>query len=61
MKRYLLKRILTGLLMVVISVAINFTLIRLAPGNPVRIMAGIDTPNPEQIAQLTAKLGAQLR
>lgn len=46
MKRYLLKRILTGLLMVVISVAINFTLIRLAPGNPVRIMAGIDTPNP---------------
>ena len=57
MKRYLLKRILTGLLMVVISVAINFTLIRLAPGNPVRIMAGIDTPNPEQIAQLTAKYG----
>jgi len=57
MKRYLLKRILTGLLMVIISVGINFTLVRLAPGDPVRMMAGTDNPNEAQIAALTKKFG----
>lgn len=57
MKRYLFKRILTGLLMVIISVGINFALIRLAPGDPVKIIAGLDDPNPEQILVLTEKYG----
>lgn len=57
MKRYLTKRVLTGLLMVIISVGINFTLIRLAPGDPVKIIAGLDDPNPDQIAALTEKYG----
>lgn len=57
MNRYLLKRVLTGLLMVVISVAINFTLIRLAPGDPVAMIAGLDDPNPEQIETLTKEYG----
>ena len=57
MKRYLIKRALTGLLMVIISVGINFTLIRLAPGNPMAIIAGLDNPNPAQVAALTEKYG----
>ena len=57
MRRYILKRLLTGILMVVISVALNFTLIRLAPGDPVKMIAGLDDPNPEQIRVLTEKYG----
>ena len=57
MRRYLLKRMLTGLLMVIISVAINFVLVRLAPGDPMVMLAGVDNPNPAQIAALTEKFG----
>ena len=57
MRRYILKRLLTGILMVVISVALNFTLIRLAPGDPVKMIAGLDDPNPEQVRVLTEKYG----
>ena len=32
-------------------------LIRSAPGNPVRILAGVDDPNPAQIEALTIKYG----
>lgn len=57
MKRYLTKRVVTGLFVVLLSVCINFVLIRLAPGNPITILAGTDNPNPEMIATLTAKYG----
>lgn len=57
MKRYIGKRTLSGLLVVILSVCFNFTLIRLAPGDPIRIMAGLDNPNEAQIALLRAKYG----
>lgn len=57
MKRYIGKRAITGLVVVLLSVCINFTLVRLAPGDPVKIMAGMDNPNPEMIATLTTKYG----
>lgn len=57
MKRYIGKRALTGIVAVLISVCINFVLIRCAPGDPVRILAGVDDPNPAQIATLTEKYG----
>ena len=57
MKRYLTKRVVTGIFVVLLSVCINFVLIRLAPGNPITILAGTDNPNPEMIATLTAKYG----
>jgi len=57
MKRYIGKRALSGLLVVLLSVCFNFTLIRLAPGDPIRIMAGMDNPNEAQIALLRAKYG----
>lgn len=57
MKRYILKRILTGIVVVLVSVCLNFVLIRSAPGNPVAILAGVDDPNPAQIEALTIKYG----
>ena len=57
MKRYIGRRALTGILMVLISVCVNFTLVRLAPGDPIKIMAGTDNPNLDQIATMTAKYG----
>ncbi len=57
MKRYLTKRLIICLLAVILSVFINFALIRLAPGDPISIMAGLDKPNPEMIEALTVKYG----
>lgn len=57
MKRYILKRILTGIVVVLVSVCINFVLVRSAPGDPVRMLAGVDDPNPAQIEALTIKYG----
>lgn len=57
MARYIRRRILTGLLTVLFCLAFNFALIRLAPGSPIKIMAGIDNPNPEMIEALTEKYG----
>lgn len=57
MKRYIGKRALSGLLVVLLSVCFNFTLIRLAPGDPIRIMAGTDNPNEEMIQALQQKYG----
>lgn len=57
MKRYIGKRALSGILVVLLSVCFNFTLIRLAPGDPIRIMAGLDNPNEAQIQALRVKYG----
>ncbi len=57
MTRYLGKRFAVCMLAVVFSVFINFALVRVAPGNPISIMAGIDNPNPEMVAALTEKYG----
>ena len=57
MKRYIGKRALSGLLVVLLSVCFNFTLIRLAPGDPIRIMAVTDNPNEEMIEALKQKYG----
>lgn len=57
MKRYILKRILTGILVIAFSVMFNFAIIRLAPGDPTRRLAGKDNPNPATIAALHEKYG----
>ena len=54
MARYISRRMLTGLLTVLFCLAFNFALIRLAPGDPIKIMAGIDNPNEEMIEITTA-------
>lgn len=57
MKRYIGKRILTGILCVFMALCLNFFIIHAAPGNPVRILAGSDNPSQEMIATLTVKYG----
>lgn len=57
MTKYLGKRFAVCMLAVILSVFINFALVRLAPGNPIAIMAGMDSPNQEMIDTLTAKYG----
>lgn len=57
MFRYVRKRMLTGILSILFCLAFNFALIRLAPGNPIEILAGIDNPNPEMIAALEERYG----
>ena len=57
MKRYLLKRVTTGLLTVLIAIVLNFFLIHIAPGDPIRIMAGMDHPSSEQLEALYVRYG----
>lgn len=57
MKKYIIKRIFTGLLVVIFSVVFTFVIVRLAPGDPIKIMAGLDNPNPDMIATLQEKYG----
>ena len=57
MGRYLLKRIGTAILTVLFVFVLNFVLIRLAPGDPVTILAGQDNPSQELIDIMKAKYG----
>lgn len=57
MKRYLLKRVGTGLVTVLLVVILNFLIIHVAPGDPVRIMVGMDKPSTEQMEEIRARYG----
>ncbi|WP_077369380.1 ABC transporter permease [Anaerosalibacter sp. Marseille-P3206] len=57
MKGYIGKRIATGILTIIFSFCITFFIIRYAPGNPMKVLAGTDNPNPELIEHLTIKYG----
>lgn len=57
MKKYIWKKIFTGILTIIFSFCFTFFLIRCAPGNPIKILAGTDNPNPELIEHLTIKYG----
>lgn len=57
MGRYIRKRLLTGVLIVLISIVLNFMLIHTAPGDPITILSGQEFPSPETIAALKAKYG----
>ena len=57
MGRYMLRRLLTALLTVALVTVLNFLLMRLAPGDPVQIIAGMNNPSAEQMAALTERYG----
>ena len=57
MKKYIVKRLLTALGIVLFVILLNYVIIHLAPGDPVRIMAGFDNPSQEQMDALTQKYG----
>lgn len=54
---YIRGRTITGILTIVFSFCLTFFLIRYAPGNPIKVLAGTDNPNPELIEHLTIKYG----
>ena len=57
MKRYLKKKIFTGILTILFAFVLTFFLTRMSPGNPIVTMAGRDNPNPAQIEYLMKKHG----
>lgn len=57
MKRYLLKKMVTAFFIVLVVVVLNFLIIKMAPGDPVRILAGADTLTEEVIESLTIEFG----
>ena len=57
MRQYLGKRTITAVICVMLVLVINFALIRLAPGNPARLLVGTETPSEEQVQLITEKYG----
>ncbi|GMG97375.1 ABC transporter permease [Tepidimicrobium xylanilyticum] len=57
MGNYIKKRTITGVLTIVFSFCLTFFLTRCAPGNPLKVLAGTDNPNPELIEHLTIRYG----
>lgn len=57
MKKYVFKRILTGLLTIITVFTINFIIIRLAPGDPIKTLMGKETDDPALQAALEHKYG----
>lgn len=57
MGRYILKRLFSGLIVVMIVIVLTFLLVHMAPGDPIRILAGKDNPSPEMIKALQEKYG----
>ncbi len=57
MRRYLGKRAITAIVSVLLVLVINFTIIRLAPGDPARLLVGTETPTAEQVELITKKYG----
>ena len=57
MKKYISKRIFTGIITVLVVFLINFVLINLAPGDPVKTLMGKETDDPALRAALEEKYG----
>jgi peptide/nickel transport system permease protein len=57
MRRYLGKRAITAVISVLLVLVINFTIIRLAPGDPARLLVGTENPTAEQVELITKKYG----
>lgn len=57
MYRYIGKRLLTGLLCVLLALLFNFIIIHVAPGDPIRILAGTDSVSEEMIQELNQRYG----
>ena len=57
MKKYLVKRLITGMLTIIIVFSINFIIIRLAPGDPIKTLMGKENDDPALRAALEKKYG----
>ncbi|MDZ5472317.1 ABC transporter permease [Bacillus sp. 31A1R] len=57
MSKYIGRRILTGTLIIFVSIFLNFSIIHLAPGDPISMLSGQEAPSPEMIEALQKKYG----
>ncbi len=57
MGRYIARQLASIIPTIFLSVVLNFVLLHSAPGDPARVMAGRDSPTPEQIAAIQARYG----
>lgn len=55
MKRYIIRRILSGILTVLVVFALSFIIIKAAPGDPIKTLMGKDNNDPELRAALEEK------
>jgi peptide/nickel transport system permease protein len=56
-KKFILRRLLTGIITIILVFNLNFILIRLAPGTPVAIIMGKENQSPELRQALIEKYG----
>lgn len=56
-KRFVLRRIFTGILTIIIVFALNFVVIKMAPGDPITTLMGKENNSPELRAALEEKYG----
>ena len=57
MKKFVIRRALTGLLTIIIVFALNFVIIQMAPGDPITTLMGKENNSPEMRAALEEKYG----
>lgn len=57
MKKFVFRRILTGVLTIIIVFALNFTVMKLAPGDPITTLMGKENNSPEMRKALEQKYG----
>ena len=57
MRKYVVRKILSSILTIVLVMTLNFLLIHLAPGDPVSVLMGPDSNDPELRAAMMAKFG----
>lgn len=57
MKRFIIRRILSGILTVAIVFALNFVIMKAAPGDPITTLMGKENQSPELRAALEEKYG----
>lgn len=57
MKRFIIRRIFTGIITVILVFALNFVIIKMAPGNPITTLMGKENNSPEMRRALEEKYG----
>lgn len=56
MAKYIIKRILVSIPLIIVTILIVFLLLQVVPGNPIAVMMG-EKANPEVIAKVTEEMG----
>ena len=57
LKKYVVKRLALGLFTIILTFVLTFFLIRLAPGDPIKLLAGRENPNQQMIEKIRMEYG----